>query len=108
MRMCYLGIVLNLGTAQLNKLTRGKSSGARRTPVVRVRTEGSGDEDRRTNFYKLTRRGRREIEDRHEWEAQYGEEIIRLEAALDSQPPLVGSWLWNISIEPIPLPATTR
>jgi DNA-binding PadR family transcriptional regulator len=35
-----------------------------------------GDKDRRTNFYTLTRRGRREIEDRAEWEAQYSEEIV--------------------------------
>ena len=35
-----------------------------------------GDKDRRTNFYTLTRRGRREIEDRREWEAQYSEELI--------------------------------
>jgi DNA-binding PadR family transcriptional regulator len=30
-----------------------------------------GELDRRTNFYSLTRRGRREIEARREWEAQY-------------------------------------
>ncbi|MFD1648014.1 helix-turn-helix transcriptional regulator [Haloarchaeobius litoreus] len=30
-----------------------------------------GQMDRRTNFYKLTRRGRREIGDRGEWQAQY-------------------------------------
>ncbi len=30
-----------------------------------------GELDRRTNFYKLTRRGRREIEDRTEWQEQY-------------------------------------
>lgn len=30
-----------------------------------------GERDRRTNFYTLTRRGRREIEARREWEAQY-------------------------------------
>ena len=35
-----------------------------------------GDKDRRTNFYTLTRRGRREIEDRREWENQYVEEAI--------------------------------
>ena len=35
-----------------------------------------GEKDRRTNFYTLTRRGRREIEDRREWEKQYSEEII--------------------------------
>ena len=31
-----------------------------------------GEQDRRTNFYALTRRGQREIEARDEWEAQYG------------------------------------
>jgi DNA-binding PadR family transcriptional regulator len=35
-----------------------------------------GDKDRRTNFYTLTRRGRREIEDRREWENEYVEEAI--------------------------------
>ncbi|SDY96004.1 helix-turn-helix transcriptional regulator [Halopenitus persicus] len=30
-----------------------------------------GERDRRTNIYKLTRRGEREIEAREEWEAQY-------------------------------------
>ncbi|MFC4406233.1 helix-turn-helix transcriptional regulator [Haloarchaeobius iranensis] len=30
-----------------------------------------GQMDRRTNFYTLTRRGRREIGDRGEWQAQY-------------------------------------
>ena len=30
-----------------------------------------GQRDRRTNFYSLTRRGRREIEARREWEQQY-------------------------------------
>jgi len=30
-----------------------------------------GQRDRRTNYYTLTRRGRREIEARREWEAQY-------------------------------------
>ena len=30
-----------------------------------------GQRDRRTNFYSLTRRGRREIEARREWESQY-------------------------------------
>jgi len=35
-----------------------------------------GDKDRRTNFYTLTRRGRREIEDRREWENQYVEDAI--------------------------------
>ena len=32
-----------------------------------------GERDRRTNYYVLTRRGRREIESRREWEAQYVE-----------------------------------
>jgi DNA-binding PadR family transcriptional regulator len=35
-----------------------------------------GDKDRRTNFYTLTRRGRREIEDRRNWERDYVEEIV--------------------------------
>jgi PadR family transcriptional regulator PadR len=30
-----------------------------------------GQQDRRTNYYKLTRRGQREIEARDEWETQY-------------------------------------
>ncbi len=30
-----------------------------------------GELDRRTNYYKLTRRGRREITARQEWEKQY-------------------------------------
>ena len=35
-----------------------------------------GTKDRRTNFYTLTTRGRREIEARREWEAQYtGEDV---------------------------------
>lgn len=33
-----------------------------------------GQVDRRTNYYTLTRRGQREIEARHEWEAQYVDE----------------------------------
>lgn len=32
-----------------------------------------GERDRRTNFYTLTRRGRREIEARRDWEDQYVE-----------------------------------
>jgi DNA-binding PadR family transcriptional regulator len=32
-----------------------------------------GQRDRRTNFYTLTSRGRREIQARHDWEAQYTE-----------------------------------
>jgi DNA-binding PadR family transcriptional regulator len=37
-----------------------------------------GEHDRRTNYYTVTRRGTREIEDRRDWENQYvdtGEEI---------------------------------
>ena len=35
-----------------------------------------GQRDRRTNYYNLTRRGRREIEARQDWEQDYiGEEI---------------------------------
>ena len=35
-----------------------------------------GQRDRRTNYYTLTRRGRREIEARQDWEQDYiGEEI---------------------------------
>lgn len=30
-----------------------------------------GTMDRRTNFYTVTRRGQRELEDRREWENQY-------------------------------------
>jgi len=30
-----------------------------------------GQRDRRTNYYKLTRRGHRELEARREWESQY-------------------------------------
>ena len=32
-----------------------------------------GQRDRRTNFYTLTRRGRREMEARREWEGRYVE-----------------------------------
>ena len=32
-----------------------------------------GERDRRTNFYSLTRRGRREIEARREWEHNYAD-----------------------------------
>ena len=35
-----------------------------------------GDKDRQTNFYTLTRRGRREIEDRRRWESEYVEELL--------------------------------
>ena len=33
-----------------------------------------GEKDRRTNVYSITRRGRREIKARREWESQYVEE----------------------------------
>ncbi len=32
-----------------------------------------GELDQRTNYYTLTRRGRRELEDRREWENQYAD-----------------------------------
>ncbi len=35
-----------------------------------------GTADRRTNIYTLTRRGRREIEARREWEGQYVGELL--------------------------------
>ncbi|WP_256301769.1 helix-turn-helix transcriptional regulator [Haloarchaeobius salinus] len=34
-----------------------------------------GSLDRRTNFYTLTRRGRREIEDRNDWQEHYADEL---------------------------------
>ena len=34
-----------------------------------------GEKDRRTNAYRITRRGRRELEDRRAWEDQYLEEV---------------------------------
>lgn len=34
-----------------------------------------GTKDQRTNVYRLTRRGRRELEDRREWEQQYVEDL---------------------------------
>jgi PadR family transcriptional regulator PadR len=34
-----------------------------------------GELDRRTNYYTLTRRGRRELEDRRSWEDQYIEQL---------------------------------
>lgn len=33
-----------------------------------------GELDRRTNYYRLTRRGQREIDARNDWEAQYIEQ----------------------------------
>ena len=35
-----------------------------------------GEADRRTNVYSITRRGRREIEDRRRWEDQYVEDTL--------------------------------
>lgn len=35
-----------------------------------------GQRDRRTNFYTVTQRGRRELEARQEWEAQYLDETL--------------------------------
>ncbi|USZ73510.1 helix-turn-helix transcriptional regulator [Natronosalvus halobius] len=35
-----------------------------------------GEADRRTNVYSVTRRGRREIEDRGQWEDQYIGDIL--------------------------------
>jgi DNA-binding PadR family transcriptional regulator len=34
-----------------------------------------GELDRRTNFYSLTRRGKREIEAREDWERQYVDDL---------------------------------
>ncbi len=34
-----------------------------------------GQQDRRTNYYTLTRRGRREIEDRSEWQDSYAGDV---------------------------------
>jgi len=45
-----------------------------------------GQRDRRTNFYSLTRRGRREIEARREWESQYVE-LWNSSAALAAHAP---------------------
>ncbi len=39
-----------------------------------------GKQDRRTNYYAVTRRGQREIEARTEWEAQYVEQSEPVEA----------------------------
>jgi DNA-binding PadR family transcriptional regulator len=42
-----------------------------------------GQADRRTNEYALTRRGRREIEARREWEREYYDHVHDLEAGLE-------------------------
>ncbi|MWG36747.1 PadR family transcriptional regulator [Halomarina oriensis] len=39
-----------------------------------------GEQDRRTNFYTMTARGRRELEARQEWEAQYVDREVDVEA----------------------------
>ncbi|OIB58027.1 PadR family transcriptional regulator [Natrialba sp. SSL1] len=35
-----------------------------------------GTADRRTNVYSVTRRGRRELEDRRDWEEQYVSDLV--------------------------------
>ncbi|QLG27380.1 helix-turn-helix transcriptional regulator [Halorarum halophilum] len=35
-----------------------------------------GERDRRTNVYTVTKRGRRELADRRDWEAQYLDSIL--------------------------------
>ena len=46
--------------------------------LVEIGLVNKGEEDRRTNFYRLTDRGRRELDARREWENEYvtGEENI--------------------------------
>ena len=41
-----------------------------------------GQLDRRTNYYVVTRRGNREIEDRREWEDQYVDELLEEETSV--------------------------
>ncbi|MFQ3295616.1 MAG: PadR family transcriptional regulator PadR [Halobacteriales archaeon] len=41
-----------------------------------------GQMDRRTNYYVVTRRGNREIEDRREWENQYVEDLLEEETSV--------------------------
>jgi len=41
-----------------------------------------GQLDRRTNYYVVTRRGNREIEDRREWEDQYIDELLEEETSV--------------------------
>ena len=41
-----------------------------------------GQRDRRTNYYVVTRRGNREIEDRREWENQYVDELLEEETSV--------------------------
>jgi DNA-binding PadR family transcriptional regulator len=41
-----------------------------------------GQLDRRTNYYVVTRRGNREIEDRREWENQYVSELLEEETSV--------------------------
>lgn len=40
-----------------------------------------GEVDRRTNYYRLTSRGQREIDARREWEEQYINEIVASESS---------------------------
>lgn len=44
------------------------------TLVEKGMIEKGQGQDRRTNYYEVTRRGQREIEARNEWEAQYIEQ----------------------------------
>ncbi|HKL27726.1 MAG TPA: helix-turn-helix transcriptional regulator [Natrialbaceae archaeon] len=41
-----------------------------------------GQLDRRTNYYVVTRRGNREIEDRREWENQYVDDLLEEETSV--------------------------
>jgi DNA-binding PadR family transcriptional regulator len=41
-----------------------------------------GQLDRRTNYYVVTRRGNREIEDRREWENQYVSDLLEEETSV--------------------------
>ena len=39
-----------------------------------------GEQDRRTNYYRITRRGRRELEARRKWENDYLAEVLDLDS----------------------------
>lgn len=41
-----------------------------------------GQMDRRTNYYVVTRRGNREIEDRRDWENQYVDDLLEEETSV--------------------------
>jgi len=62
---------------ELEQFTRRRSITVGSIPIsTPSSTRGlveKGRRDRRTNFYTLTRRGRRELEARREWETQYVE-----------------------------------